>query len=90
MVAGLRTGVKESPYDPLVRAGVEVLIRSTHEPGRPRDGYAGRGSTWRFVMRDPQQAAHLPGRLLKSFGKGHVLWAVRCLGCCAAQGSHKP
>jgi uncharacterized protein len=74
--AGFDTGVKEGPYDAQARAGVDVLIRSMLEAGRPRNVYAELGSTWRFVMRDPDQAAHLLGKLLKTFGEDHVLWGT--------------
>jgi hypothetical protein len=74
--AGFDTGVKEGPYDPQARAGVDVLIRSVQEAGNPRNVYAELGSTWRFVMRDPEQAAHLLGKLLKTFGEDRVLWGT--------------
>jgi hypothetical protein len=57
--SGFDTGVKEGPYDPDAKAGVDVLIRSMLDAGSPRNVYAELGSTWRFVMRDPDQAAHL-------------------------------
>ena len=74
--AGFDTAVKEGPYDPNARAGVDVLIRSMQEAGRPDNVYAELGSTWRFVMRDPEQAAHLLGKLLKTFGEDRVLWGT--------------
>jgi predicted TIM-barrel fold metal-dependent hydrolase len=74
--AGFDTAVKEGPYDPQARAGVDVLIRSLHEAGRPNNVYAELGSTWRYVMRDPEQAAHLLGKLLKAFGEDRVLWGT--------------
>ena len=74
--AGFDTGVKEGPYDANARAGVDVLIRSVQEAGKPGNVYAELGSTWRFVMRDPEQAAHLLGKLLKAFGDDHVLWGT--------------
>ena len=46
------------------------------EAGKPRNVYAELGSTWRFVMRDPDQAAHLLGKLLKTFGEDRVLWGT--------------
>jgi len=70
------TDVKEGPYDPRAQAGVDVLIRSMVEAGNPRNVYAELGSTWRFVMRDPDQAAHLMGKLLKTFGEDHILWGT--------------
>jgi uncharacterized protein len=74
--SGFDTAVKEGPYDRNARAGVDVLVRSVLEAGRPRNVYAELGSTWRFVMRDPEQAAHLLGKLLKAFGEDHVLWGT--------------
>jgi len=74
--SGFDTSTKEGPYDPSARAGVDTLIRSMLEAGQPRNVYAELGSTWRFVMRDPDQAAHLMGKLLKTFGEDHILWGT--------------
>jgi predicted TIM-barrel fold metal-dependent hydrolase len=74
--SGFDTGVKEGPYDPDAKAGVDVLVRSMLDAGSPRNVYAELGSTWRFVMRDPDQAAHLLGKLLKTFGEDRVLWGT--------------
>lgn len=74
--AGFDTSVKEGPYDANAKAGVDVLVRSMQEAGNPRNVYAELGSTWRFVMRDPDQAAHLLGKLLKTFGEDRVLWGT--------------
>jgi hypothetical protein len=38
--------------------------------------YAELGSTWRFLMRDPDQAAHALGKLLKYCGEDNVLWGT--------------
>ena len=38
--------------------------------------YAELGSTWRFLMRDPDQAAHGLGKLLKYVGERNVLWGT--------------
>ncbi len=73
--SGFDTGVKEGPYDPQAKAGVDVLIRSVRENG-VKNVYAELGSTWRFVMRDPDQAAHLLGKLLKHIGEDHILWGT--------------
>jgi hypothetical protein len=75
--SGFDTGVKEGPHDPQAKAGVDVLIRSLREAGSPRNVYAELGSTWRFVMRDPDQAAHLLGKLLQAFGEDRILWGHR-------------
>jgi hypothetical protein len=74
--AGFDTAVKEGPYDADAKAGIDVLVRSMQEAGNPRNVYAELGSTWRFVMRDPDQAAHLLGKLLKTFGEDRLLWGT--------------
>jgi len=74
--SGFDTSVKEGPYDPQAKVGVDVLIRSVREAGQPANVYAELGSTWRFVMRDPDQAAHLMGKLLQAFGEDRILWGT--------------
>ncbi len=74
--AGFDTQVREGPHDPQARFGVDALVRSMNEAGRPGNVYAELGSTWRFVMRDPDQAAHLLGKLLLTFGEDHILWGT--------------
>jgi uncharacterized protein len=74
--AGFDTQVKEGPHDAQAKFGVDALVRSFNEAGRPKNVYAELGSTWRFVMRDPDQAAHLLGKLLVSFGEDHILWGT--------------
>jgi len=77
--AGFDPRVKEGAYDPNARAGVDVLVRSMLDAGRPDNVYAELGSTWRYVMRDPDQAAHVLGKLLKTFGEDRVLWGTDSL-----------
>jgi hypothetical protein len=74
--AGFDTEVKEGAYDPQAKAGVDVLVRSFLDAGRPKNVYAELGSTWRFVMRDPEQAAHLLGKLLRHLGPDQILWGT--------------
>src|SRR6185436_121031 len=38
--------------------------------------YAELGSTWRFLMRDPDSAAHALGKLFKACGEDNVLWGT--------------
>jgi hypothetical protein len=69
--------VTEGPY----RAGndgVDTLIASLEENSIPAGAnvYAELGSTWRFLMRDPEQAAHLLGKLVKHCGPDNVLWGT--------------
>ena len=77
--SGFVTSVEEGPYrnsGPV--DGIDTLIRSLIENGvRPgANVYAELGSTWRFLMRDPQQAAHGLGKLLKYCGEDNVLWGT--------------
>jgi predicted TIM-barrel fold metal-dependent hydrolase len=69
----------ERAYDPGARRdGVDTLIRSLVENGvAPSSNvYAELGSTWRFLMRDPEQAAHVLGKLFKHVGEDNVLWGT--------------
>ena len=72
------TGV--GPYDPddPDPAGVDRLIRSLEEAGvEPNSNvYAELGGTWWFVMREPTQAAHVLGKLLRYVGEDRVLWGT--------------
>jgi hypothetical protein len=74
--SGFDPAVKEGPYDARAKAGVDVLLRSVEEAGRPPNVYAELGSTWRYLMRDPEQAAHLMGKLLKTLGEDRILWGT--------------
>ena len=77
--SGFVTAVREEAYDPAAkRDGVDTLIRSLAESGvKPgANVYAELGSTWRFLMRDPQQAAHAMGKLLKACGEDNVVWGT--------------
>lgn len=77
-----RTGPPEGPY---IRAtahlGVNRLIRAMkrHGVGPNENVYAELGSTWWTTMRDPQQAAHVLGKLLKHVGEDNVLWGTDCI-----------
>ena len=80
--AGFDPSVKEGPYDAQAKFGVDALVRSMQEAGNPSNVYAELGSTWRYVMRDPDQAAHLMGKLLEDVRRrpcavGHRLHLVR-------------
>ncbi|HZP85578.1 MAG TPA: amidohydrolase family protein [Burkholderiales bacterium] len=58
--------------------GIDTLIRSLLDNDvRPNGNvYAELGSTWRFLMRDPDSAAHALGKLLKYCGENNVLWGT--------------
>jgi predicted TIM-barrel fold metal-dependent hydrolase len=74
--SGFVTSVKEGPFGQ--QDGIDTLIRSLQEnsvsPGS--NVYAELGSTWRFLMRDPEQAAHALGKLIKHCGEDNVLWGT--------------
>jgi uncharacterized protein len=77
--SGFVSSVKEGPYDASpARDGIDTLIRSLIQndvkPGS--NVYAELGSTWRFLMRDPEQAAHALGKLIRYCGEDNVLWGT--------------
>jgi hypothetical protein len=59
-------------------SGVDRLIASARLAGIGPGGnvYAELGSTWRTVMGDPTQAAHVLGKLLAQFGEDNVVWGT--------------
>ena len=75
--SGFEAAVPEGPYDP-DGGGVDRLVRSVADAGIGADGnvYAELGSTWRTVMGDPDQAAHVLGKLLVAFGPERILWGT--------------
>ena len=75
--SGYEAGSTEGPYDP-DGAGVDRLVRSVTEAGIGAGGnvYAELGSTWRTVMGDPDEAAHVLGKLLVAFGPERILWGT--------------
>jgi hypothetical protein len=60
------------------RDGIDTLVRSLLDNGiAPNSNvYAELGSTWRFLMRDPDSAAHALGKLFKYVGQDNVLWGT--------------
>jgi predicted TIM-barrel fold metal-dependent hydrolase len=75
--SGFVSTVPEQHYQP-GRDGIDTLITSLQQnnvaPGS--NVYAELGSTWRFLMRDPEQAAHTMGKLIKTCGPDNVLWGT--------------
>jgi hypothetical protein len=77
--SGFVTSVREQPYDAAAkRDGIDTLIRSLVENEvKPNSNvYAELGSTWRYLMRDPEQAAHALGKLILRCGENNVLWGT--------------
>jgi len=60
------------------RDGVDTFIQSMidNQIGVNSNVYAELGSTWRFLMRDPDNAAHALGKLLRYVGEDNVLWGT--------------
>jgi hypothetical protein len=68
----------EGPYDPQAERGVDALIRTVEENGLGKTGnvYAELGSTWRELMKRPDEAAHVLGKLLAHLGEDRILWGT--------------
>jgi len=62
-------------------SGTDTLVQSLLDAGIGPNAnvYAELGSTWRSVMQDPDQAAHLIGKLLKYVGEDNVVWGTDCI-----------
>ena len=69
----------EGPYDP-ARAdrGTNSLIRAMDDAGMPPNSnvWCELGTTWREVMTNPTQAAHVVGKLLGRMGEDRVMWGT--------------
>jgi hypothetical protein len=77
--SGHEVGVAEGAWMPgQPNGGVDRLLESLRtariEPGG--NVYAELGSTWRNLMGDPDQAAHLLGKLIQALGPDNVLWGT--------------
>jgi hypothetical protein len=77
--SGFVSSVAEKAYDPSGKTdGIDTLINSLIKnqikPGS--NVYAELGSTWRFLMRDPGQAAHALGKLILHCGENNVVWGT--------------
>ena len=80
--SGYVAGQPEQPFTGRGAAdGVDTLVRSLVDNGiQPNSNvYAELGSTWRFLMREPNDAAHVMGKLLKYCGTRNVLWGTDSL-----------
>ena len=75
--SGFVPGQSEGPYDPDRNEGIDSLIRTVIENDlNGGNVYAELGSTWRFLMRDPDSAAHALGKMLKHIGEDNILWGT--------------
>ena len=76
--SGWVPGAKEGPYDPARADGIDALITSVEENDVAKNSnvYAELGSTWRGLMRNPREAAHAIGKLVKYIGEDNVVWGT--------------
>jgi predicted TIM-barrel fold metal-dependent hydrolase len=80
--SGYENELVEGPYSrATANQGINRLITSMRQAGiRPNQNvYAEIGTTWWNVMRDPTQAAHVLGKLLRYVGENNVVWGTDCL-----------
>ena len=80
--SGFDPGLKEGPFTagkPV--SGTDTLIQTLLDTGLGPNSnvYAELGATWHTVMRDPDQAAHLIGKLLRYVGEDNVVWGTDCI-----------
>ena len=79
--SGFQPGVTEGAYDPN-GGGVDRLIRAHKDAGLKRNQgnlYAELGACWRYFMGRPDEAAHVIGKLLATFGEERIMWGTDCL-----------
>ena len=77
--AGYDNNIVEEAFAPGEnRMGIDSLIQSLidNDVGTNSNVYAELGSTWRLLMRDPDNAAHSLGKLFRYVGEDNVLWGT--------------
>jgi len=69
----------EGPYDPAnATSGVDSLLKALDDHGIAPNAnvWADLASTWRVLLSEPDQAAHVLGKLLSRVGEDRVLWGT--------------
>ena len=77
--SGWDPAYKEGPFTPgVAKGGVDTLVQSLIDNGiAPNSNvYAELGSTWREMMKSPEEAAHVLGKLVKYVGEDRVVWGT--------------
>jgi len=76
--SGFVTQMPEGAHDPDRADGLDALVTAAKGAGLGHRSnlYAELGSTWRFLMRDPDSAAHALGKLLVHLGPDNILWGT--------------
>jgi hypothetical protein len=80
--SGFEAGIAEGSYtEATAHVGVNRLVTTMLDNGigPNQNVYAELGSTWWYVMRNQDHAAHVLGKLLKYVGEDNVLWGTDCL-----------
>jgi hypothetical protein len=73
---------QEGPHDPGgPHRGVSRLVASLADAGvgPGANVYAELGSTWFLMLRRPEEAAHVLGKLLLAVGPDRILWGTDCV-----------
>jgi predicted TIM-barrel fold metal-dependent hydrolase len=68
----------EGPYDAAASIGTDTLLAALDRHGVPPGSnvWVDLGTVWRQVLTDPNQAAHVLGKLLTRVGPSRVLWGT--------------
>ena len=77
--SGYVPGRPERAFDPsAAEFGVDSLVKSLldNDVAPNSNVWADLGATWWILMRDPEQAAHALGKLLKHVGEDRLLWGT--------------
>jgi uncharacterized protein len=77
--SGFEVAQREGPYtDATADVGVNRLIKSMRDAGigPGKNVFAELGSTWWHLLRRPDEAAHVIGKLLVAFGEDNILWGT--------------
>ena len=77
--SGFERETTEGPYDPArATTGTNSLLKAMDDYGLPPNSnvYCELGTTWREVMSNPTEAAHVLGKLLSRMGEDRVLWGT--------------
>lgn len=77
--SGFEVTAREGPYtEATANVGVNRLITSLRDAGiGPGENvYAELGSTWWHLLRRPDEAAHVLGKLLAAFGEDNIVWGT--------------
>jgi uncharacterized protein len=69
---------EEGAHDADPQRGVSRLVTSLADAGVPPGAnvWAELGSTWSLILRRPEEAAHVLGKLLRAVGEDRVLWGT--------------